>query len=319
MSKILCKQCPVTTVDLKLAVGKPSAKKAAVLPKADFLVITWTEAEAGAMALVLGKGAYRFEAAEDNNFTPLLLQGMAAPSDATVHGYFFQAKVNGKSVVCLKSEFHPKLQTAATTLFLEKIIGSGASPNFNYVVTSGTAGGIWAIADVGDVIVTNSARYGITLPKEKQALRFSGAKNVMGGNAPAGYANWYDYATAEIIQNDKCVNSNLLTQGGRNAASPKPAIYYKPSGASPTDVVTNSHISEDECSKIGTYRTMGATLDENDAYVAEACEAIGFQNWVSIRNVSDLPCSTNENQYDTYGLCSSINGAYAVWAFVMGH
>jgi hypothetical protein len=84
-------------------------------------------------------------------------------------------------------------------------------------------------------------------------------------------------------------------------------------------VVTNSHISEDECSKIGTYRAMGATLDENDAYVAEACEAIGFQNWVSIRNVSDLPCSTNKNQYDTYGFCSSINGAYAVWAFVMGH
>jgi nucleoside phosphorylase len=123
------------------------------------------------LALVLGKGAYSFEAAKNNNFTPLLCPGVPVPSDAKFHGYFFQAKIAGKSVVCLNSEFHPKLQTAATTLFLEKTPGSGASPNFNYVVTSGTAGGIWAIADVDDVIVTNSARYGMTLPKEKQALR----------------------------------------------------------------------------------------------------------------------------------------------------
>jgi hypothetical protein len=92
-----------------------------------------------------------------------------------------------------------------------------------------------------------------------------------------------------------------------------------PSGVSLTDVVTNSKISESECSKISTYRTLGATLDENDAYVAETCKSIGFQNWISIRNISDLPCSPNKDQYTTYDLCSSINGAYAVWAFVMSH
>jgi hypothetical protein len=320
MSKTLCKECPVTTVDLRLSVGGPSPEKVAVLPKADFLVITWTEAEAGALALVFGDGHYSFQTAVDNNFTPLLLAGMAWPSGATFHGYFFQVNVNGKSVVCLKSEFHPKFQTAATTLFLEKIIGSGASPNFKYVVTSGTAGGIWAKLDVGDVVVTNRARYGMTLPKEKQLLSpFNGTNNVIGGNAPSGYASWYDYATTVIIQNDQCVNRNLMTPGGRKAASGNPAICYRPNGPEPTDVVTNSRMRRDECSQIDTYRKMGATLDENDAYVAEACEAIGFQDWVSIRNVSDLPCSTNGSQYDTYGFCSSINGAYAIWAFVMGH
>jgi hypothetical protein len=53
----------------------------------------------------------------------------------------------------------------------------------------------------------------------------------------------------EIIQKDECVNSNLLTPGGREADSQKPAIYYQPCGGRPTDVVTNSRISEDESTK----------------------------------------------------------------------
>ena len=297
---------------------QPSAKTAAALPKADFLAITWTAAEAGAMAVVLGGGKYSFKTPADNNLTPLLIPGLPIPSEAKFHGYFFQANVNGKSVVCLKSEFHPKLETAATTLFLEKILGPAASPNIKYLITSGTSGGIWQTLDVGDVVVTNSARYGLTGTVEKQTLRFTGTANITGAKPP-GYATWYDYVNDAIIKNDDCVNTGLLTPGGRNAGSGKPAIYYKASGADPTTVVSNSRISDAECTRIATYRTMGATLDENDAYVAEACKAVKFPNWVSIRNVSDLPCSKNTKQYDVYQFCSSINGAYAVWAFVMGH
>jgi hypothetical protein len=84
--------------------------------------------------------------------------------------------------------------------------------------------------------------------------------------------------------------------------------------------VTNSRISDDECGRIATYRTLGATLDENDAYVASALKAVSFTNWVSIRNVSDLPCAaSSDDQYDRFGYCSSICGAYASWAFIMGH
>ena len=211
------------------------------------------------------------------------------------------------------------MQTASTTIFFEKIIGSGATPNFKYALTTGTAGGIWAALDVGDVNVTNRARYGLTMPQEKQAMLFTGVADVMGSNPPAGHANWYDYVTSAIFSNDACVNGGLAMAGGRLAASGKPIIQYKANGTSITDVVTNSRISDDECGKIRLYRTLGATLDENDAYVAEAFKAVGFNNWASIRNVSDLPCSPNKEQYDEYGFCSSINGAYAVWAFVMGH
>jgi hypothetical protein len=316
-----CKNCKaLTTVDLKLNVPAPSTRVVSDLPQAEFLMITWTDAETGAMATVFGAGKYHFNGEDDNDLTPLVLPGLPLPADQRSHAHFFQTNINGKGLVCLKSEFHPKVQTAKTTTFFEKIIGSGANPKFKYVITSGTSGGIWKSLDVGDVVVTNKARYGLTMPKEKQAQLFSGIADLVGSAPPAGSSSWYDYVNREILAQDACVNSGLATRGGRNAANGKPAIYYKSSGGNLTDVVTNSRISDDEFGRISFYRTIGATLDENDAYVAEALEAVQFAKWVSIRNVSDLPSPTNnDDQYDAFQLCSSINGAYAAWAFVMGH
>jgi hypothetical protein len=321
MSTVECKKCTAaTTVDLELDVHAASTKTVSVLPGAEFLMITWTQAETGAMATVFGAGQYHFDGADDNNFTPLLLPGLAPPSGERSHAHFFQTKVNGKSVICLKSEFHPKVETAKTTRFFENIIGSGEHPRFKYAITSGTSGGIWKSLDVGDVVVTNKARYGLTMPKEKQAQIFNGVDDPVGTHPPAGSATWYDHVNQEILARDTCVGSGLAAEGGRKAASGKPAIYYKSSGANLTDVVTNSRISDDEFGRISFYRTIGATLDENDAYVAEAFEAVQFTNWASIRNISDLPSPTNnDDQYETFGFCSSLNGAYAVWAFVMGH
>jgi uridine phosphorylase len=69
-------------------------------------------------------------------------------------------------------------------MFFERIIGSGANPAFKYAITSGTAGGIWQSLDVGDVVVTNKSRYGLTMPQEKQALIFTGVNDVTGSNPP---------------------------------------------------------------------------------------------------------------------------------------
>jgi hypothetical protein len=177
-----------------------------------------------------------------------------------------------------------------------------------------------AIARSGDVVVTNTARYCLTVPQEKQALIFTGLKDVLGSNPPAGFATWYDYVNKEIIANDVCMNAGLTASGGRKPASGSAAIYYESSGTNLTDVVTNSRIGDDEYGRIAFYRTIGATLDENDAYVAKAFGAVEFVDGVSMRNVSDLPSPVNnDDQYETFGFCSSLAGAYAIWAFVMGH
>jgi hypothetical protein len=320
MADVQCKDCKVTSVDLQISVAAPDTKTVAALPAADFLVVTWTAAETGAMATVFGDGLYRFDGADENNFTPLVLPGLVLPAQEQCHAHFFLATVNGRQVVCLKSEFHPKAQTAATTTFFQKIIGTGAEPKFKYVVTSGTSGGIWETLDVGDVVVTNKARYGLTMPVEKQAMIFHGVEDVLGTDPPAGFASWYDYVNAEILAKDACLTAGLTAAGGRKAASGPASVSYEAPGAEMTDVVTNSRISDDEYGRIATYRTLGATLDENDAYVAEAFSAVSFSNWVSIRNISDLPSPVNNDaQYETFGYCSSLAGAYAIWAFVMGH
>jgi nucleoside phosphorylase len=271
------------------------------------------------MALVFGHGVYNFESPTNNNFTRLKLAGVPLPTDTNglqFHASFFTVKVAGKSVICLQSNFHPKLDTMGTSIFFEKIVGADSSQEFEYLVTSGTSGGIWQRLDLGDVVVTNAARYGLSFPVEKQSQHFAGTPNILGSNPPGGYATWYDYVSAVIIQVDNCVATGLTAENGRKTSA-KPAIYYKPNGTDVTDVVTDTRINQ-ECSDVKTYRTMGATLDENDAFVAEACQAVGFANWISIRNVSDLPCGPT-GQYDKFQYCSSINGAYAVWAFIMGH
>jgi len=318
---VQCSTCQVTTaVDLKLNVSAPSTAVVSAVPKSDVVVITWTAAETQAMALVFGKGLYNFEGQDDNNFTPLLFSDLPKPTGEQYHAHFFRATVNGKSVLCLKSEFHPKLQPSETTLFFERLVGKSSSRNVGTVITSGTAGGIWASLDLGDVVVTSGARFGLTMPTEQQALLLTGLADVVGSNAPTGYGNWYELVNAQILKKDSCLNSGLISTGGRKAASAAPGIHYKPSGTNLTYVVTNSRISDDECGRIATYRTLGATLDENDAYVASALKAISFSSWVSIRNVSDLPCAaSSDDQYDRFGYCSSICGAYAIWAFIMGH
>ena len=318
---VQCTSCQGTTaVDLKLTISPPSKAVVSALPASDFIAITWTQAETEAAAQVFGKGQYKFLAAADNNFTPLLFPNLSKPDGEQYHGHFMKVTVNGKTLLCLKSEFHPKVQPSETTLFFERLVGSSSSPNFKCLITSGTAGGIWAALDLGDVVVTNSARFGLTMTAEQQALRFTGLSDILGTNPPAGFSTWYDYVNAKILATDSCLNSGLSAAGGRAASSEKPMIYYQAPGGSLTDVVTNSRISDDECGRISTYRTLGATLDENDAYVASVLKAVGFNNWVSIRNVSDLPCAlSSDDQYDHFGQCSSICGAYAIWAFIMGH
>jgi nucleoside phosphorylase len=318
---IECMTCKATTaVSLQTVVEAPNPVEVDALPSADFLMVTWTAAETNGMAVVFGQGQYQFHVAATTNFSRLVLPNLSLPLEATCHAYFFVSTVNGKKVVCLKSEFHPKEQTAATTMFFERIAGSEAHPNFKYVLTTGTSGGIWASLDVGDVVVSNKTRYGLTMPKEKQKQIFTGVSNVKGSNPPAGSATWYDYVNEKILATDACVKGGLVAAGGRNAASGSSKIYYKATGAELIDVVTNSRISDDEYGRLAFYRTQGATFDENDAYVAEALKSVNLENWVSIRNISDLPSPVNNDaQYDNFGPCSSINGAYACWAFVMGH
>jgi hypothetical protein len=70
MPTVECENCKaVTTVDLKLNVPAPSTGAVSDLPQAEFVMITWSGAETGAMATVFGAGKYHFDGEDDNNAT----------------------------------------------------------------------------------------------------------------------------------------------------------------------------------------------------------------------------------------------------------
>jgi hypothetical protein len=78
MADVQCKKFKVTAVDLKITVPQPAKGTVAALPSADFLIVTWTSAETGAMATAFGKGSYHSNGADDTNLTQLILPKLPA-------------------------------------------------------------------------------------------------------------------------------------------------------------------------------------------------------------------------------------------------
>jgi hypothetical protein len=106
---VQCTSCQSTTaVDLKLTASAPSEAVVPSLPPADFISITLTQAETQAAALAMAKtnSSGRMTTTSHRCFFPNLVK----PSGEQYHGHFMKVTVNGKTLLYLKSEFHPKVQ-----------------------------------------------------------------------------------------------------------------------------------------------------------------------------------------------------------------
>lgn len=326
--KVYCLNCAPNTAGLKVTLGQDYGATATSLPPADFLVITWVDHETGALASVLGCGKYHFDSlsATGNNFTRLKMKGQPMPEGMDCQGYFIEVMINGKSVICFSSNFHPKFSAndaSQTQAFYKAIAMKNNKPNYGCIITSGTAGGVWSSMDVGDVAISVKARYGLLVkPASLSKLPvYTSAMDIIGNSTAPGGGNWFDYANKQYLAKAACVTGGLLSTGGRTKKS-QPLIYYQETKSNILCTITDTEMSNGHTSEgldINKYRTMGSMLEENDSFLAQAWNQIGFENWVSIRNVSDLPTTKNAEQYTQFGYCSSINGAYAVWAFIMGH
>jgi nucleoside phosphorylase len=341
--KLACKPCTVNITGLNILPAQPVQTNKVqattlTLPPADYLVVTWTEAETSSMAKVLGGGQYFFSAMTEsgNNFIPLCIDTTTLPlpvgvgelsaSDVQCHAFYFTTKVGGKSIICLKSNFHPKKEFTAGKFgvpmqnFFKWLV---ANNNFKFILTTGTSGGIWPNMDVGDVAVCNTARYD---PNEVQLINTGKPKTIFTsavGNLPGtltGGKNQFDILTANINAYASCAISTMAAQR-KPANGSIPKIFYQPlSGTGPNTVISDINFDMEKTNvDNNNYKTMGAVFDNNDAFVAEACENAGYHNWVSIRNISDLPGVGSDATYDKYQDCSSIIGALAACAFIVGH
>ena len=128
------------------------------LPPADVLVITWTVAEAMALAGVLTPGhASDSWAAYTKNFAMYvhMLTGRSPARESRRLGSAQYTRIAGRTVCCLKSELHPAtdgIELPAAAMVSQALADTGAG----LVITTGTAGGAGDGTVLGDVNVATA-------------------------------------------------------------------------------------------------------------------------------------------------------------------
>ncbi|MFZ1991091.1 MAG: hypothetical protein WAW96_15125 [Alphaproteobacteria bacterium] len=171
------------------------------LPKADYLIITWTVAEGFALGDVLTPGYrdVRGKSKPPQGVTPwyiyrrnwdsyLSKMRHGAPARTAGRlGSYFLTKIGKAKVLCFKSELHfnrdwisGSKRTIPVGDLMYQII-SEVQPKL--VITTGTAGGTTAQTELGDVMVTRAAKFRLsrvfeTAPFENRLLKCTAMKPI---------------------------------------------------------------------------------------------------------------------------------------------
>jgi len=144
------------------------------LPKADVVIITWTVDEVRALCDVLTPRVtrdhwYRYA----RNFAQYLpkIREHAPARNSKRLGSYYLTKIGTKTILCIKSELHlnqdgitnfdgPGVASLPVKDFFHQILDE-VQPQ--HIITTGTAGGVFAEHDLGDVVVTRAAQFRLQL------------------------------------------------------------------------------------------------------------------------------------------------------------
>ena len=317
------------------------------LPKADYLVVTWTVAELEALADTLTPGVsrrdwYRY-ARHFDLYKPDIREG--APSlKVNRLGSYFVTKIGEKSVVCFKSELHMNQDgvereegnaTHPVKRLFEQLI---AECQASLVITVGTAGATYPEHFLGDVMITRAARF-------RCAREFK--------NAPYNRSTYRSefaiptkhFATARKLlrrQDAKLVEPDFgpptghypwtgpLLPGTRN----QPDLRVDGEDLPAFHPILTTDFFEFGTTTNGLEKE-GCGVEMGDAVLGLVAEEMGAAapRWLVIRNASDPainghlpegPRATNMQAhwavwyYEAYGYWTSVNSAIATWAVIAG-
>jgi hypothetical protein len=152
----------------------PEPQPSDPLPKADVVIITWTVDEVRALCDVLTPGVtrdhwYRYA----RNFAQYLpkIREHAPARNAKRLGSYYLTKIGTKTILCIKSELHlnqdginnfdgPGVASLPIKDFFHQILDE-VQPQ--HIITTGTAGGVFAEHDLGDVVVTRASQFRLQL------------------------------------------------------------------------------------------------------------------------------------------------------------
>jgi nucleoside phosphorylase len=283
------------------------------LPRADVLVVTYTVAEGQALADVLTPGFESSAWTSYRNNWPALKALVAFPGPS-LHsnraGIWAVTQIGDLKVVLVKSDLHPSTDGPKLPMVpLWQQMIKQVKPKL--VITTGTAGGIGASTNLGDVIVSPKVRWDATTkfksqPWAKKSYTSRNGKKLITSAAPH----------LEVAQQLFAANAGHLPAG------PVPAVING-------DVITTDFFAFDDLSDAYGLRKFDGTaraVEMDDAALGLACTQLSHRPvWVSARNASDPEMNGSslavEDKaaaaiYRKYGYWTTVNSAVVCWALI---
>ena len=303
------------------AAPTPAPAESDPLPRVDVLVVTWTVAEAKALADVLTPGHpstawSRYGHNFHSTFVPLLRHGAPALESGCL-GVYCPTQIGERSVLCMKSDLHlsqdgPQLPVRE----LWKQIIEETQPEL--VITTGTAGGIGAETELGDVIVTKSVQFDCKKTFAK---------------APFAKSTFTDGALAERSRSHFALADGKLlpVNAVQLPAAPRARRIVPPSATQPATVLTTDFFAFDNAADsygLRTYNAKAHAVEMGDAVLGLVCaeDLHDAPPWAIVRNASDPQIGgggTLSEQareaaeiYEKYGYWTTVGSAIACWALI---
>jgi nucleoside phosphorylase len=286
----------------------------------DAVVVTWTAAEAAALAALFTPGfrttdwyEYRHDVAA---YVPLVTGSRAPfndprPDMARYHhslGLYFPCRIGKARVLLFKSGLHLDYDGEATPVrrLMGEIVKAVQPALF---ITTGTGGGIGKDVALGDVVIAGLTKFSCTTQFKHEPWRSA------------------EYPTTPMPAEALATITPALTEV--NAAKVPGARQVPKIWSAPTDtIVTTDFFGFDDSTD--HYRLQGPgrrACDMGDAMVGQALRSHKHVKWFAIRNASD-PQMPNANHdlekakvaagqiYSRYGAFTTAASVIASWAVV---
>ena len=285
----------------------------------DAVVVTWTSAEASALASLFTPGypttawyEYRHNVSA---YVPLVT-GAKAPFNSReadmaryYHslGLYFPCTIGVARVLLIKSGLHLDYDGPATPVrrLMAEIAQTVAPKVF---ITTGTGGGIGSDVRLGDVVIAGTVRFDCKTQFRSQPWA---SASYHPSQLPAG-------ALAALTPALTGVNAKRIPN-----ARPAPQFFHTAADA----IVTTDFFAFDDSTDHYGLQGLGRACDMGDAMVGNALQAFPDVRWYAIRNASDpqIPnpggniADANRQAaeiYARYGGLTTAASVIATWAVI---
>lgn len=284
------------------------------LPRCDVLIVTWTVDEGHALSRVLTPGVDSHDSWKPytKNFADIS-QHMDSFCPARHYGRlgtYWTTTIGGKHVTLFKSDSHmsqdgPELPNLTVW---QQII---ADCRPQWVITTGTGGGIGKPFEVGDVVVSRFVAFDC----KKSFKRLNGQQFASPADSPSTR-----YPEADHLFT---YNSGFLPPD--NSRPIRIAVAKSPHEG----ILTTDFFGFDNSDNHFGLQGQGDLSEMGDAVLGLACQSLGASapSYVAVRNVSDPQIQSSgltlqqqtkmaADIYKAYGRWSSVCSAIVCWAIV---